>query len=256
MFCILLQIKAIIVTDEAGKLKKGANSETYRNSLKCFIELLKRIKEEKLLKKQHHPYLQRFPLYNFINMLYDGVISENETTKNSTCIDLVIRSYKRHLKCFQIGEVKIPFTVDDIGNLFGISTEGQDVKVSGHIKKKDKDDVEYSSFMSRHFNGHANVTKQRIEEQIFVAIKGTTNEEREDTAKLIFLYLVATFLVSNSNSTVSSNLVPYCICNEKISSISWPKTMHKHLMDQVEKYAENPRKITACVTLLLVLHFN
>ena len=228
--------------------------ETYRNNLKPFVEFMHKVKEQRLLRKSHIRQIASLPLAMFIRMIYDGVISVQETTKTSASIDIIVKNYRKHFKQFQFEDLRLTLTEDDIAELLGVSKEGEIVKVSGHIKKNEKTDTEYSSFMERHFKGEANVSKKRIEEQFFYVVKQKSEQDKEDSAKLILLHLTATFLLSNSNSSVSSNLVPYCVCNEKISKISWPRTVHKHLMDQIEKYNESPRKITACVTILLVLY--
>ena len=188
-------------------------------------------------------------------MIYIGIIPAKENTKNSTTIDIIIKAYRKNLNCFQFGDMLLTFTEDDISQLLSIPTEGQQIKTSGHMKKEGKSNAEFTSFISRHFKGETSVNKKNIERELFATIKGSSKEEQADTAKLLQLHLVATFLISNPNSSISWNMIPYCVCEDKMQQISWPKTIHKHLINQIEKYIDTPRKINACVTLLLVLNF-
>jgi hypothetical protein len=64
------------------------------------------------------------------------------------------------------------------------------------------------------------VSTKNIERELFTTIEGTSKEEKAETTKLLQLHLVATFLISNLNSNVSWNMIPYCVCKDKMQQIS------------------------------------
>ena len=137
------------------------------------------------------------------------------------------------------------FTPSHVSKFLGLPNEGNQLKL--HTKEKLE-----ASFGKRYFAGLRQLDLKNVTHALKLAVKGTSDENVDDTVRLLCLYLCTTLLFANTGNNIAWFIQNRMGELDKISTYNWSQAVYEWLIDDMIKKELRPSSVTGCTILLLV----
>ena len=165
------------------------------------------------LTEAHHPYLQQTPFWNLISSILTCKINHDHSRKSDVDVEMIIKAFDPLSKSFIMGGEKLPIRATEIQIMFGIEDGAEPIVTPKKLA------TPTTELVSRRFPGLRRIRKQNISEALRQAADESTEIGREDAARLLTLFCLATLFVPN-----------------KGHSLAWHYTMLVENVNQMRQY--------------------
>lgn len=234
---------------------KGSERSTIRCSLKHIVQLVEQIKPK--LRDQHLEAIRRTPFKIFFNSIYDGHIkieSEKKKRNPSSLFDIVTK-YSPEDEGFKLGKKKIHLLDSDVALIFGFPVYGKEIEM-GTGTKFEGLRSEFKKRMFQREKKNDKLDRKLVEQKISLLLGMTEDQEYteiyNDFARLMIIYMMATFFYANSNSSVPWSFLEQIEDFDGISEISFAKSILAWIVSALESKYQTPDKVSGCLLFVLV----
>ena len=215
-------------------------------------KIIKLLKDKKALNKKQLDILKSTPFFSFFNVFYEEKIAMKECKKHTHNLDATFSCFSADQEAFVFGKEKMKITAKDISLLFGLPMLGKNIepitKMTGRTIP-----AECKNFAARNFGTASFVTRCLIEKRIKEEVSRKKKENDEDLPILIIMHILLTFFFPNNQQKLRWGFLPFVYDVEKMKTVSWPKTIEKNFNKFVKKFIHNPRNMSGCSMLPLVV---
>ncbi|CAL5417912.1 unnamed protein product [Camellia sinensis] len=213
----------------------------HRSNILAVIRLIERIR----LTKAHKDVLKQTPFWHFFeSILNQRYVESLRCKKNENIIVEIIESYNYKKQAFHIGGKDLLPSSRDIGLIFGIKQGSEPLDITQGSRKS-------SQFVKRIFGNINNISKVHIENAINESLKGRSERDYEDVAKLLCLHALLTVFFSGSSHILTRRYIHYVDDLQNMATYAWCDAIRDKLIKSVQKMHQKPAGVTGCVIALL-----
>ncbi|KAI8572522.1 hypothetical protein RHMOL_Rhmol01G0205900 [Rhododendron molle] len=210
-----------------------------RSNLQSMIKLLKDTK----LSPEHIASLKKTPFWLLIQAIVDGKLVSDRCRKFDGVVVKVIKSYQEGTRSFRLGNRNVELTRDDIKLIFGISCGDEDI-VDRNMKKED------TELAQRLQIKEARLSTTRIRQKIKELESSKEQQDIDDVARLLCLFLCVTLFFSTTGTTANWCHVRYLDNLENVKKYDWTGAIRNYLLKSVHRNHRDLKDLKGCSVLL------
>ncbi|KAL7244913.1 hypothetical protein ACSBR2_000287 [Camellia fascicularis] len=157
-----------------------------------------------------------------------------------------IQTYHPNDEKFYIGGSGLPLRNNDIRLMFGIQCRKETLDLTQGVKGP-------SDFMQRRCPNVGRMLSKVIKDLLMEAIRGRTERDEEDVAKLPCLYICMKLFFATTREHIGWASVHVIDKLETLRSYDWTATIRNTLINSLNETHGRPERVTSCVVSLLFL---
>lgn len=229
----------------SGGCKKNWRRQ-FRSNLSKVIAFLQQVE----LQQPHLELLKLTPFYHFLLPFINKAVNPKYIKGTNKGLVKILDSYDKEQQVFVLAGKKLSITATEFELIFGI------VSGTADIDMKDST-VHEQSLGKRKFSDFPTITPTHLKTEILKSMKGTTQQDIEDTVKLIILHIMSCVLFVTSSDIVRWWMLRVCEDLGSLKHYNWGKCVVDYLMNFVQtSLSESVRGCTALLQVINTTHPN
>ncbi|KAH7850965.1 hypothetical protein Vadar_005308 [Vaccinium darrowii] len=215
-----------------------------QNSNRCSLLSLIRILKDNELNDQHIASLKRMPFWLLFEAIIKKKLQSDQCRKFDEVVLKIVQSYQEDTKAFRIGGKSIRLTKNHVRLIFGISCGNKEM-VKMKINK------EATGLAKRLDIKESRLSTTTIEKKIRDLKNSEEQQDIDDVARLLCLYLCVMLLFSNKATSVNWLYVHYMEDLEKVKEYDWAAAVLKYLLNSIQRNHRDIKQLKGSSILLL-----
>ncbi|KAH7842769.1 hypothetical protein Vadar_009005 [Vaccinium darrowii] len=215
-----------------------------QNSNRCSLLSLIRILKDNELNDRHIAFLKRTPFWLLFEAIIKKKLQSDQCRKFDEVVLKIVQSYQEDTKAFRIGGKNIRLTKNHVRLIFGISCGNKEM-VEMKINK------EATGLAKRLDIKESRLSTTTIEKKIRDLKNSEEQQDIDDVARLLCLYLCVMLLFSNKATSVNWLYVHYMEDLEKVKEYDWAATVLKYLLNSIQRNHRDIKQLKGSSILLL-----
>lgn len=224
----------------------------YRSNLTAICKELDKL----TFTPQHIELMQRTPFWLLINSLLSKQADRTWFKKNDNLIDQILEVFIPETCTFHMKKTNIPFTPRDIKLIFGIRDGNTEIALTQRGGVFFESPIIDRRFPRDESEGRTFLTRKKITTALHQAVMGKKQDDIEDVARLVTLYLLNTLFVPFTSSVTSWSYIDYVADIDAMCSYNWSAHIFQFLINGLSKIetkkGKDVPKSTGCTIAVLV----
>jgi hypothetical protein len=206
------------------------------------VKLVRGIKFSKLQKEE----IRKSPFGNLLLCVIEKLMDESYVKKSDFETLKLVNRYQGHRGRFKLGSKTVKLTEKEITLIFGLQSGPNRIRLPPKSKKPD------TKFADRICAKHDRiVTIPSLRACFEKVVKKNSPEDAKDVARVLTLYLLATFFCPLSTSRLNWNYLEFVEDLETSTSYAWSTYITDFLIKELD--TKEPKNVGGCVMGLLVI---
>jgi hypothetical protein len=197
------------------------------------------------LTEAHNVHLQQSPFWNLISCILNSQLNKDYVKKSDIDVDNIIKRFDAHSKSFELGEINLRIREEDFQRIFGIEDGEQIINIPTKTKRPNTD------FISRRLHGLDRLKKHNISEALRNAAQEETEIGRQDVARLLTLFCLATLFVPTKSLYLSWVYVALVEELENMKQYNWSAHI-SHILENSLCSPSRTKGAAGCIMILPV----
>lgn len=216
-----------------------------QNSNRCSLLSIIRILKDNELNDRHKASLKKTPFWLLFEAIIKKKLQSDQCRKYDEVVLKIVQSYQEDTKAFRIGGKNIRLTKNHVRLIFGISCGNKMVEM--------KINKEATKLAKRLDIKESRLSTTTIEKKIRDLKNSEEQQDIDDVARLLCLYLCVMLFFSNKATSVNWLYVHYMEDLEKVKEYDWAAAVLKYLLNSIHSNHKDIKQLKGSSILLLVI---
>ncbi|KAF7151694.1 hypothetical protein RHSIM_Rhsim02G0117900 [Rhododendron simsii] len=188
--------------------------------------------------------LKKISFWHLINAFIEEKVKSDHCRKFDEVVVKIIESYDANIRTFRLGNKHVKLEREDVKLIFGISCRNEEIN-QGYCKKED---VQLAvKWKIKGIRLDTSIIKNLLQEKQSSKLE----EDVDDIARLLCLFLCGTLFFSISGTTINWVYIRYMEYLNKIEQFDWVEAICKYLLKSTHVEYKDPKEVKGSSILLL-----
>ncbi|XP_058203886.1 intracellular protein transport protein USO1-like isoform X2 [Rhododendron vialii] len=188
--------------------------------------------------------LKKTPFWHLINAFIEEKVKSEHCRKFDEVVVKIVELYDANTRTFTLGNKHVKLEREDVKLIFGISCGNEEIN-QGYCKKEDVQLAVKWKIKQKRLD--TSIIKKLLKEKQ----NNKLEEDMDDVARLLCLFLCGTLFFSTSGTTINWVYVCYMEDLNTIKQFDWPKAICKYLLKSTHAEHKDPKEVKGSSILLL-----
>ncbi|KAG5553981.1 hypothetical protein RHGRI_011748 [Rhododendron griersonianum] len=188
--------------------------------------------------------LKKTPFWHLINAFIEEKVKSDHCRKFDEVVVKIVESYDANTRTFRLGNKHVKLEREDVKLILGITCGNEEIN-QGYCKKEDVQLTVKWKVKGNRLDT-STIKKLLIEKQ-----NSKLEEDMDDIARLLCLFLCGTLFFSTSGTTINWVYVRHIEDLNKIKQFDWAGAICKYLLKSTHVEHKDPKEVKGSSILLL-----
>ncbi|KAF7112609.1 hypothetical protein RHSIM_RhsimUnG0211900 [Rhododendron simsii] len=232
--------RIVVETQETQATEETQHIAFNRCNMQAMIRLMKGFPVTPALKVS----LKKTPFWHLINAFIEEKVKSDHCRKFDEVVVKIVESYDAEARTFRLGNKHVKLEREDVKLIFGISCGNEEIN-QGYCKKEDVQLAVKWKIKGKRLD--TSIIKNLLKEKQ----NSKLEEDADDIARLLCLFLCGTLFFSTSGTTINWVYVRYMEDLNMIKQFDWAGAICKYLLKSTHVEHKDPKEVKGSSILLL-----
>ncbi|KAG5541015.1 hypothetical protein RHGRI_021039 [Rhododendron griersonianum] len=232
--------RIVVETQETQATEASQHIAFNRCNMQAMIRLMKGFPVTPALKDS----LKKTPFWHLINAFIVEKVKSDHCRKFDEVVVKIVESYDANTRTFRLGNKHVKLEREDVKLIFGITCGNEEIN-QGYCKKEDVQLAVKWKIKGNRLDT-STIKKLLTEKQ-----NSKLEEDMDDIARLLCLFLCGTLFFSTSGTTINWVYVRHMEDLNKIKQFDWAGAICKYLLRSTHVEHKDPKEVKGSSILLL-----
>ncbi|KAG5555864.1 hypothetical protein RHGRI_006498 [Rhododendron griersonianum] len=233
-----------------GMKTREMKKKIERSSLNTVVKLLQTIPNGEFTTRQIQE-IKKTPFADIVFGIVEAKLDEAYVRKSDPDVLKLVKQYEGTGGSFKLGANSVKITAKELTTIFGIKSGTTRIVINPTPRVPKTD---FADRLCPGPKGQRILTTPILRDFFDKAVKGTTLNDAKDLARVLYLSLIGTLFVPNTQARMSWAYLDFIEPLENSTSYNWSSFITEEVIHELNlRGSSNPAKVGGCVMGLMVL---